>query len=167
MPIRAQPGRCDSGIAPVVLGPGDADAITQPLELLGIDRVHGKAAVQKASTTGPCGTSMATATEPGSPATDTSQSHRAARPRSAVRERPLAHNVASPIEQAHLLSTPLDPPTQRHLFPPLFLSPPFPRPSRSPPRPLWGLGGRFPLVLVRPPGRLRVVWGGGCVPAWC
>jgi hypothetical protein len=47
MPIRAQPGRCDPGIAPVVLGPGDADAVTQPVELLGIDRVHGKAAVQQ------------------------------------------------------------------------------------------------------------------------
>src|SRR3954453_18002065 len=64
---------------------------------------------------------MATATEPGSPAIDTSQSLRAARPappaaplhaepvaqgreaRPAVRERPLAHDPASPIEQAGLV----------------------------------------------------------------
>src|SRR3954467_6772419 len=61
---------------------------------------------------------MATATEPGSPAIDTSQSL-SARPRvtalwpepvaqgrqarTAVRERPLAHDLASPIEQAGLV----------------------------------------------------------------
>jgi len=45
--IGAQSGRCDPGIAPIVLGPGDADAVAQPVELLGIDRVHGKAAVQQ------------------------------------------------------------------------------------------------------------------------
>src|SRR3954471_17941752 len=31
-PIRAQPGSCDSGIAPVVLGTGDADAVAQAVE---------------------------------------------------------------------------------------------------------------------------------------
>src|SRR5215211_3531957 len=47
---------------------------------LGLIAYTAKPRSRRASTTGPCGTSMATATEPGSPATDTSQSHRAARP---------------------------------------------------------------------------------------
>src|SRR5215203_1813221 len=44
----------------------------------------------RASTTGPCGTSIATATAPGSPATDTSQSQRAAKPA------PSCRNARSP-----------------------------------------------------------------------
>src|SRR5215210_4278645 len=45
--IRAQPTGRDPGIAPVVLSPSQADAVAQTLELLGIDRVHGEAAVQE------------------------------------------------------------------------------------------------------------------------
>src|SRR3954452_25051535 len=47
---------------------------------LGLIAYTAKPRSRRASRTGPCGTSMATATEPGSPAIDTSQSHRAARP---------------------------------------------------------------------------------------
>src|SRR3954470_13457251 len=47
---------------------------------LGLIAYTAKPRSSKASTTGPCGTSIATATEPGSPAADASQSHRAAKP---------------------------------------------------------------------------------------
>lgn len=38
VPVGAQPGRGNAGIAPVVLGTGDAEAIPQAVELLGVDR---------------------------------------------------------------------------------------------------------------------------------
>src|SRR5215218_9590276 len=47
---------------------------------LGLIACTAKPRSRRASTTGPCGTSIATATRPGSPAADTSQSHRAAKP---------------------------------------------------------------------------------------
>src|SRR3954468_4142 len=102
-PIRAQPGGCDSGIAPVVLGPGDADAIAQPIELLGIDRVYGEAAVQKSIHH----RSMRHLNRHRDRAWVARSRHepiaqgRQARP--AVGERPLAHNFARPVEQADLV----------------------------------------------------------------
>jgi hypothetical protein len=45
--IGAQSAGRDPSIASVILRPRQADAIPEPLELLGIDRMHGKAAVQE------------------------------------------------------------------------------------------------------------------------
>src|SRR5208282_2615854 len=39
------PGCRDPGVASVILGSGNAEAVTQPVELLRIDGVNGKAAV--------------------------------------------------------------------------------------------------------------------------
>src|SRR4051794_39644651 len=103
MPIRAQPGGCDSGIAPVVLGPGDADAVAQPVELLGIDRVYGEAAVQKSihhrSVWHLDGhrDSAGIAGHGHQPVTECREAC------AAMRERPLAHNFARPVEQADLV----------------------------------------------------------------
>ena len=47
VPVGAQPGGRDPGVAPVVLGAGDAEPVAQAVELLGVDRVHGEAAVQQ------------------------------------------------------------------------------------------------------------------------
>src|SRR5215210_3556656 len=57
---------------------------------LGLIACTAKPRSSRASTTGPCGTSIATATAPGSPATDTSQSQRAAKPA------PSCRNARSP-----------------------------------------------------------------------
>src|SRR5215210_4316304 len=47
MRVRAQSTCRDPSVAPVILGASEADAVPQTLELLGIDRMHSKAAVQK------------------------------------------------------------------------------------------------------------------------
>src|SRR5215213_2241535 len=47
MRVGAQAGSRDPGVAPVVLGPGDAEAVTQAVKLLGVDGMHGEAAVQQ------------------------------------------------------------------------------------------------------------------------
>src|SRR3954470_14572985 len=102
-PIRAQPGRCDPGIAPVVLGPGNADAVAQAIELLGIDRVHGKAAVQQGIHHRPVRhldrhrNRAWVASHGHHPLTEGCQT------RTAVRELPLAHDLAGPIKQADLV----------------------------------------------------------------
>jgi hypothetical protein len=43
--IGAQPSRRDPRVASVILGAGDAEAVAQTVKLLGVDRMHGKAAV--------------------------------------------------------------------------------------------------------------------------
>jgi hypothetical protein len=43
--IGAQPSRRDPCVASVILGAGDAEAVAQTVKLLGVDSVHGKAAV--------------------------------------------------------------------------------------------------------------------------
>jgi hypothetical protein len=43
--IGAQPGRRDPRVASVILGVGDAETVSQTVKLLGVDGVHGKAAV--------------------------------------------------------------------------------------------------------------------------
>src|ERR1700691_6227835 len=48
MPIGAQAVGADPGIASVVLGPSNAEPIAQAVELLGIDRIDGKAPIQQA-----------------------------------------------------------------------------------------------------------------------
>src|SRR5215211_5327247 len=84
-------------------GPGDADAVAQPVELLGIDRVYGEAAVQKSIHH----RSMRHLNRHRDRARVARSRHepiaqgRQARP--AMGERPLAHNFASPIEQAYLV----------------------------------------------------------------
>src|SRR4051794_16859649 len=70
---------------------------------LGLIAYTAKPRSRRASTTGPCGTSIATATEPGSPAADHEPIAQGRQARPAVRERPLAHNFASPVEQADLV----------------------------------------------------------------
>jgi hypothetical protein len=47
VPVGAQPRGRDPSIAPVVLGAGDAEPVPQTVELLGVDRVHGEAALQE------------------------------------------------------------------------------------------------------------------------
>jgi hypothetical protein len=44
--VGAQPRGGDPGVAPVVLGTGNADAVAHAVALLGVDGVHGEAAVQ-------------------------------------------------------------------------------------------------------------------------
>src|SRR5215204_4299053 len=103
MRIGAQPSGCDPGIAPVVLGPGDAEAVAQPVELLGINRVYGKAAVQQ----GIHHRSVRHLDGHRNRAWVAGHGHQpVAECREACaagRERPLAHNFASPIEQADLV----------------------------------------------------------------
>src|SRR5215218_5651243 len=103
MRVRAQSPCRDPSIAPVVLGPSQADAVTQTLELLGIDRVHGKAAVQKSIHHRPVRhldghRNRAWVAGHGyQPVTECREAC------AAMRERPLAHNRARLIEQADLV----------------------------------------------------------------
>src|SRR5215218_6823294 len=103
MRVRAQSPCRDPSIAPVVLGPSQADAVTQTLELLGIDRVHGKAAVQKSIHHRPVRhldghrNRAWVAGHGHQPVTEWREAC------AALRERPLAHNRASCIEQADLV----------------------------------------------------------------
>ncbi len=50
------------GIAAVILGTGWREAVPQAVKLLRVERMDGEAALIMASTTGPCGISMATPT---------------------------------------------------------------------------------------------------------
>jgi hypothetical protein len=47
MSVGAQPVRCDVGVSPIVLSARNAEAVTQAVELLGIDCVNRHAAVHQ------------------------------------------------------------------------------------------------------------------------
>jgi hypothetical protein len=66
--VRISPERVSKhlGITAVILGARRREAVSEAIELLWIDGVDTKAASIKLSTTGPCGTSIATYTSPGS-----------------------------------------------------------------------------------------------------
>src|SRR5829696_1960518 len=103
MRVRAQSTCRDPSVASVILGASEADAVPQTLELLGIDRMHGEAAVQESIHHRPvrhlnrhrdppwlaCGRHQPIA-----------QGRQAG---SAVPELPLTHNLAGSIEKADLV----------------------------------------------------------------
>src|SRR4051812_40084352 len=101
--VRAQSAGRDPSIAPVVLRPSQTDAVAQPLELLGINRVHGKAAVQESIHDRPVRhlnrhrDRAWVASHRHQPVTECREAC------TAMRERPLAHNRANFIEQAGLV----------------------------------------------------------------
>ena len=47
MPIGAQAVAQHLSVAPVIFGAGDGETVTEPIELLGIDRIHTKTAFQQ------------------------------------------------------------------------------------------------------------------------
>ena len=118
--VGAQPGGRDPGVAPVVLGPGDADPVAQAVELLGVVACTAKPRSSSASTTGPCGTSIAAATAPASPATDTSQSQSAARPAASCRNARSPTTAPAPSSrQTWCFSEPQSTPANQRLASPV------------------------------------------------
>src|SRR3954465_7184840 len=101
--VRAQSAGRDPSIAPVVLRPRQADAVAQTLELLGINRVHGEAAVQKGIHHRPVRhfdgyrDPAWLARNRHQPITQGGQTG------SAVPERPLAHDLTGRTEKADLM----------------------------------------------------------------
>src|SRR5215203_1971256 len=88
-PTRTGRNRCGSVRSPAAatwasrrssLAPATLKRSRRRSSCLGLMACTAKPRSNSTSTTGPCGTSIATATVPGWPATDTSQSHKAARP---------------------------------------------------------------------------------------
>src|SRR3954470_11487520 len=101
--IGAQSAGRDPSVAPVILRPSEADAVTQTLELLGVDRVHGKAAVQKSIHHRPVW-HLNRHRDPTWLARDRAQPvAQGGQTGSAVPERPLAHNLTGGIEKADLV----------------------------------------------------------------
>jgi hypothetical protein len=89
--------------ASVVLRPSQADAVAQTLELLGIDRVHGKAAVQQGIHHRPV-RHFNGHRDPAWLARDRHQPVAQSRQTgSIVPERPLAHDLAGGIDKADLV----------------------------------------------------------------
>ena len=131
---------------------------------LGLIACTAKPRSSKASTTGPCGTSIATAMQPGSPATDPSQSHRAARPA------PPCANARSPTtlpaassRQAWYFSEPQSmPANQRVVSSAMSLSSRIKRAATTPADPCTGTRRRDFLLGIR---RSQPV--GAHVPLWC
>ena len=108
--VCAQSAGGDPSVAPVVLRPSQTDAVAQTLELLGIDRVHGKAAVQESIHHRPV-RHLDGYRDPAWLAGDRHQPLAQGRQTSsAVPKLPLAHDLAGSIEKADLvlLGTPID-----------------------------------------------------------
>src|SRR4051794_37608366 len=108
--VRAQSAGCDPSIASVILGPSQADAVAQTLELLGIDRMHGEAAVQESIHHRPV-RHLNGHRDPPWLARDRHQPvAQGGQTGSAVPKRPLAHNLDRSIEKADLvrLRAPID-----------------------------------------------------------
>jgi PAS domain S-box-containing protein len=101
--VGAQPGGRDPGVAAVVLGAGDAEPVAQAVELLGVDRVHGEAAVQQRIHHRPVRhldrhrDGAGIARDRHQPVAECRQA------RAAMRERPLAHDGAAAVEDAGLV----------------------------------------------------------------
>src|SRR4051794_13808439 len=110
MRVRAQSAGCDPSIASVILGPSQTDAVAQTLELLGIDRMHGEAAVQESIHHRPVRHLNGHRDPPWLACNRHQPVTQGCQTRTAVRERPLAHNLAGSIEKADLvlLGTPID-----------------------------------------------------------
>ena len=101
--VRAQSAGRDPSVAPVVLRSSQADAVAQALELLGIDRMHGKAAVQESIHHRPV-RHLNRHRDPAWLARDRHQPVAQGRQTgSVVPERPLAHNLTGGIEKADLV----------------------------------------------------------------
>src|SRR3712207_800328 len=110
MRVRAQSAGCDPSVTSVILRPSQADAVAQTLKLLGIDRVHGEAAVQQGihdrpvrHLDGHCDSAWL-ARDRHQPVAQGRQAG------SAVPERPLAYDLTGGIEKAEvvLLQAPID-----------------------------------------------------------
>src|SRR3954454_9247242 len=131
---------------------------------LGLIAYTAKPRSRRASTTGPCGTSIATATEPGSPAADTSQSHRAARPA------PPCANARSPTtlpalssRQTWCFAEPQSTPAnQRNVSSAMVLSSRVPRAVTTPAGTCMGARGRDFLLGIR-----RGQPAGAQIHVWC
>ena len=103
MRVRAQSAGGDPSVASVILRPSQADAVAQTLELLGIDRMHGKAAVQESIHHRPV-RHLNRHRDPAWLARDRYQPvAQGGQTGSAVPERPLAHNLTGGIEKADLV----------------------------------------------------------------
>ena len=83
--------RQDLRIPAVILRTGDAEPVAQTVELFGIDRVDAEFSSTKVSTTGPCGTSIATVTALATRVIDMIHSSNSSRPA------PLCGNSFSPM----------------------------------------------------------------------
>jgi hypothetical protein len=108
--VRAQPTCRDPSVTSVILRPSQADAIAQTLKLLGIDHMHGKAAVQKSIHHRPVrhlNGHRDRAWVAGHRHQPVAQSRQTG---PAVPKRPLAHNLTGGIEKADLvpLRAPID-----------------------------------------------------------
>ena len=103
MRVRAQSAGRGPSVAPVILRPSEADAVAQTLELRGIDRVHGEAAVQESIHDRPV-RHLNRHRDPAWLARDRYQPiAQGGQAGSAVPEVPLAHNLTGGIEKADLV----------------------------------------------------------------
>ena len=118
-PIRTGRNSCGSVRSPAAairasrrssLAPATLKRSRKRSSCLGLIACTAKPRSCKASTTGPCGTSIATATEPEEPATETSQSHNAAKPAPPCGNARSPFTLPAAIENTNLvlLRTPVD-----------------------------------------------------------
>src|SRR5215208_2089867 len=103
MRVRAQSTCRDPSVASVILGASEANAVPQTLELLGIDRMHGKAAVQESIHHRPV-RHFNGHRDPAWLAGDRHQPlAQGCQTSSIVPERPLAHDLTGGIKKADLV----------------------------------------------------------------